>query len=61
MAEENNSKQDEAAFQVFVRVRPLFSKEPLTSSADDSAIERKTFNTIQIEDNLVYYVRYKWY
>lgn len=54
MAEEANLKQEEAAFQVFIRVRPFIPIEKQTTEDESYSASRKSFNTIQIKENVVF-------
>jgi len=56
MEDENlQIKPEEAAFQVFIRIRPLNSKEQSLTSPENSASERKISSTIEATENQVFF------
>lgn len=61
MIEEQNPIQDEAAFQVFVRVRPFTSQEKAATENNTPLPTRMAFNTIRIEENAVLLFQKKYF
>ncbi len=47
------AKSEDSAFNVFVRVRPLFGKDQALTSADGIVVDRRMINTIRVQDNMV--------